>query len=135
MKELDDLQAALDATDEPRRTRDAARDRLDQEDTPEHRAALDEAQGDLAERISALEPLLNAARRAIETRTAEVQRKREALDREIVSGSWSDPLNDSWSKPLNELISDREALLVEEQMLTGKTRAEIGPLPARATRA
>ena len=54
MKELDDLQAALDATEEPRRTRDAARDRLAQEDTPEHRAALDEAQGDLAERISAL---------------------------------------------------------------------------------
>ena len=25
--------------------------------------------------------------------------------------------------------------VVEEQMLTGKTRAEIGPLPARATRA
>ena len=135
MKELDDLQAALDATDEPRRTRDAARDRLDQEDTPEHRAAFDEAQSDLAERISALEPLLNAARRAIETRTAEVQRKREALDREIVSGSWSDPLNDSWSKPLNALISDREALLAEEQMLTGKTRAEIGPLPTRGTRA
>ena len=127
MKELDDLQAALDATDAPRRTRDAARERLAQEDTPEHRAALDEAQSDLAERISALEPLLNAARRAIETRTAEVQRKREALDREIVSGSWSDPLN--------ALISDREALLAEEQMLTGKTRAEIGPLPARATRA
>ena len=88
MKELDELQAA----------RDAARDRLAQQDTHEHRATLHDAQGDLAERTDALEPLLNAARRAIETGTPEVQRKREALDREIVSGSWSDPLN--------ELIAD-----------------------------
>ena len=106
MKELDELRVALDAADEARRARDAARDRLAQQDTPEHRATLHDAQGDLAERADALEPLLNAARRAIETGTPEVQRKREALDREIVSCSWSDPLNDSWSKPLNELVAD-----------------------------
>ena len=135
MKEVDDLKAVLDDANEARRTRDAARDRLAQENTPEHQAALDEAQSDLAARIGALEPLLNAARRAIKIRTAEVQRKREALDREIVNGACSDPRNDSWSKPLNELISDREALVFEERILTGKTRAEIGLVPARPNRA
>ena len=127
MDELNDVEAALAAADEARRARDAAREHLIREDTPEHRAAVDEAESQLAERQRALEPLLDAARHAIAAKAADVQREREALDQEIVHGPWS--------KPLNDLISDREALLLEEQTLTGKTRAEIGPLPTHAIRA
>lgn len=125
VKNLDDINAALDAADEARRLRDDARERVTQRDTPEHRAALEEAERDLAERTLALEPVLDTARSAINTEAHEVKRKREALDREIVHGPWT--------KPLNDLIGDREALLLEEQLLTGKTRAEIGPLPAGGT--
>ena len=127
MNELNDLEAALAAANAARRARDAARERLTREDTAEYRAALEAAEGRLREHQNALEPLLDAARGAIRAEAAEVQRRRESLDREIVSGDWS--------KPLNDLISDREALLLQEQQLTGKTRAEIGPLPARAQRA
>ena len=49
--------------------------------------------------------------------------RRAAVEREIVDGPWS--------KPLNEFISDRDALLLDEQGLSGQPWAELNTIPER----
>ena len=99
-----------------------ARSRL-AEAAPEHQAAVDTARTALNERGTVLERALDAARNAVDSELATVRAQRAAVEREIVDGPWS--------KPLNDLISDREALLLDEQALSGQSRAELNTIPER----
>lgn len=117
-----DINAASAAYREAHSAFMTAKSRL-AEAAPEHQAAVDTATKALDERQAALDEVLNDARNTVDRELEAARERRAAVEREIVDGPWS--------KPLNELISDREALLLDEQSLSGLPRAELNTIPER----
>ena len=117
-----DINAASAAYREAHIAFTTAKSRL-AEAAPAHQAAVDTATKALDERKAVRDQVLNDARNTVDSELATARERRAAVDREIVDGPWS--------KPLNELISDRAALLLDEQSLSGLSRAELDTMPER----